>query len=229
MTVETLARMIDHTCLKASAGKTDIEKLCREAELYGFASVCVNSNRVKDAYFFLHNKSVKICAVAGFPLGAMSTESKAFEAAQAVNDGADEIDMVISVGHAKEKDWTYVEHDIQNVIDACTAEAGKKNKTCLVKVILETCYLSNEEIIEASLCAKRAGAHFLKTSTGFGTGGALEEHVHLMREIAGTSMGVKASGGIKTLESAFKMINAGANRLGLSSGIDIIKELSAAR
>lgn len=224
MTKETLAKMIDHTCLKAEASKKDIEQLCTQAKEYGFASVCVNSCRVTQAAQLLHGSTVKVCAVAGFPLGAQSTESKAFEASQAVLDGAEEIDMVISVGHVKDKDWNYVEHDIRSVVQACseTIKAAKRN--CIVKVILETCLLTDEEIIEACLCARKAGAHYVKTSTGFSTAGAKKEHVELMRKTAGASMGVKASGGIRDLASALQMIHAGADRLGLSSGMEIISQ-----
>lgn len=225
MTKNTLASFIDHTCLKADASKEDIEKLCKEAIEYGFYSVCVNSCRVADAASFLTNKAVKICSVVGFPLGAMSTASKSFETEQAIEEGATEIDMVISVGHVKDNKWDYVEHDIRSVVEASSKAGEKKRRDILVKVIIETCLLTDEEIVKACLCAKQAGAHFVKTSTGFSTGGAKTDHVQLMRKTVGDSMGVKASGGIKDLGTALKMIDAGATRLGLSSGIEIISQL----
>lgn len=235
MNKQQLSAIIDHTCLKASASKQDIIKLCKEAKEAGFATVCVNSCRVSLASKLLQDSPVKVCSVVGFPLGAMSSESKSFETAQAVKDGADEIDMVVSVGHVKEKDWTYVENDIYQVVQIAKKEALNLQKETLVKVILETCYLSDEEIIQTCLCAKKAGSHFVKTSTGFGTppsldgtkqeNGATSHHVRLMRNTVGKDIGVKASGGIRTLDKALEMIQAGANRLGLSAGMDIIQSL----
>lgn len=224
MTKEILAGMIDHTCLKASASYKDIEVLCSQAEKYGFASVCVNSSRVAQAYSLLSGSGIKVCAVAGFPLGAQSTKSKVFEAVTAVQDGAEEIDMVISVGHVKDNDWDYVEQDIRSVVEECEKAGKNTQRGCIVKVILETCLLDDDEIIKVCNLAKKAGAHFVKTSTGFSTAGAKTEHVELMRKTVGNEMGVKASGGIKDMETALKMIHAGANRLGLSSGMEIISQ-----
>ncbi len=224
MTKEALAKMIDHTCLKPTATKKDIADLCYQAKKYGFASVCVNSCRVKQAAEIVWGSGVKVCAVVGFPLGSQSTESKTFEASQASLDGAEEIDMVISVGHVKDKDWNYIEQDIKAVVQACHKTQKTTKKPCIVKVIIETCLLTEQEIVEVCLCAKNAGAHFVKTSTGFSTGGAKEEHVALMRKTVGDSMGVKASGGIKNITTALQMIHAGANRLGLSSGMEIISQ-----
>lgn len=224
MTKETLALMIDHTCLKASATKKDIEELCSQAKDQKFASVCVNSARVTQAYAILSETQVKVCTVVGFPLGAQSTAAKVFEAVHAIQSGALEIDMVISVGHVKDKDWDYVEHDILSVVKASKEEANKKHHNCLVKVILETCLLSDDEIVQVCLLAKKAGADFVKTSTGFSLGGATAEHVHLMRKTVGEAMGVKASGGIRDFDTALKMIHAGANRLGLSSSMEVIAQ-----
>lgn len=224
MTKEMLAGMIDHTCLKASASEKDIEDLCIQAKEYGFASVCVNSSRTAQAFSLLCGSGVKVCTVAGFPLGAQSTKSKVCEAVTAVQDGAEEIDMVISVGHVKDNDWNYVEQDIRSVVNACNDAGAAVQRECSVKVIIETCLLCDDEIIKVCLIAKKAGAHFVKTSTGFSTAGAKTEHVELMRNTVGKAMGVKASGGIRDLETALKMIHAGANRLGLSSGMEIISQ-----
>ncbi len=219
--MNSVAKMIDHTNLKAFAGKKDIEKLCQEAKEHGFASVCVNSVWVKTASALLagtdsQGHHVKTCTVVGFPLGAMSHEAKAFETTQAVNDGAEEIDMVIDIGAAKDGRWEDVKSDISGIVKAAKA------KDALVKVILENCYLTKEEIEKACLCCVECGADFVKTSTGFGTGGATPEDVALMKKtVAGKAL-VKAAGGIRDKDSAQKMIDAGADRLGCSAGIAIV-------
>lgn len=217
-----LAKMIDHTILKANATQSDIEKLCDEAKKYNFASVCVNPYWVPLASDLLKNSTVKVCTVIGFPLGATSSESKASETEIAILQGADEVDMVINVGAMKNDKTDVVENDILSVVNSARKTGKSQNKNIIVKVILETCYLTKDEIKNACLCAKNAGADFVKTSTGFGTGGATVEDVALMKETVGSSMEVKASGGIRDYETAIKMINAGATRLGTSSGISIV-------
>ena len=216
-----LAKMIDHTILKANATQSDIEKLCEEAKKYNFASVCVNPYWVSLASALLKNSTVKVCTVIGFPLGATSSESKAYETEIAILQGADEVDMVINVGAMKNNKTDIVENDILSVVNSARKTGKTQNKNIIVKVILETCYLTKDEIKNACLCAKNAGADFVKTSTGFGTGGATVEDVSLMKETVGSSMEVKASGGIRDYETAIKMIEAGASRLGTSSGIAI--------
>lgn len=211
-----IAKLIDHTILKPEATKEQIKRLCEEAKEYGFASVCVNSSYVSYCAELLNDSDVAVCTVIGFPFGAMSTVGKAAETRQAVIDGADEVDMVIHVGMLKSGDLEYVENDIRAVVEA----AGN---AILVKVILENCLLNKEEIVTACEICKKAGADFVKTSTGFSTGGALEEDVLLMRKTVGEEMGVKAAGGIRSAEAAGKMIEAGANRIGTSSGIKIVE------
>lgn len=217
ITKETMASMIDHTILKASATEEMIESLCEEAIRYNFASVCINPGFVKFAAGKLSNSNVKVCTVIGFPLGANSLETKTFEAAKAVEDGAQEIDMVINVGMLKSGNLKYVEDEISGVV--------KASKGALVKVIIETCFLTDEEKVTACKIAKKAGANFVKTSTGFGTGGATVSDVALMRKTVGASMGVKASGGVRSLNEALAVIEAGANRIGTSSGAAIINEM----
>jgi deoxyribose-phosphate aldolase len=211
-----LAKYIDHTILKATAIRTDIEKLCREAAEYGFASVCVNTCWVPLAAELLKGTGVATCCVVGFPLGAMATEPKACEAKWAVEHGADEVDMVVNVGWLLEGSVDLVAADVKAVVEA----AGD----ALVKVILETCYLDEGQIEEACRICVDAGADFVKTSTGFGTGGATIEDVKLMRATVGEACGVKASGGIHNKEEALAMIEAGATRVGASSGIAIVSE-----
>ena len=218
-----LAKMIDHTILKANATQSDIEKLCEEAKEYNFASVCVNPYWVPLASDLLKNSTVKVCTVIGFPLGATSSESKASETEIAILQGADEVDMVINVGAMKNNQTDIVKKDILSVVNSARKTGKAQNKNITVKVILETCYLTKDEIKNACLCAKNAGADFVKTSTGFGTGGATVEDVKLMKETLGSSMEVKASGGIRDYETAIKMIEAGATRLGTSSGIAIVE------
>lgn len=213
-----LARYIDHTILKPDAKESDIIKLCREALEYKFASVCVNASHVKLADSFLHGTEVKVCTVVGFPLGATTKESKAFEASQAIENGATEVDMVINIGALKSGKLETVLEDIKTVVAACKGKA-------LLKVIIETCLLTDEEKVTACELSKEAGADFVKTSTGFSTGGATVQDIALMRRTVGAEMGVKASGGIRNLESSLKMIEAGATRIGASASISIINEL----
>lgn len=210
------AKMIDHTLLKPEASREQVKKLCREAAEYGFHSVCVNSCYVSFCADLLKDSDVKVCTVIGFPLGAMSSAGKAEEAAAAVKDGADELDMVINVGMIKSGDWEYVRRDIEEVVKAAGSRA-------LVKVILETCLLTDDEKRIACRVCREAGAAYVKTSTGFSTGGATAADVRLMREEAGDSMGVKASGGIRSLKDAEEMAAAGADRIGTSSGIAIVR------
>ena len=210
-----LNRYIDHTLLKPAATRADIAKLCAEAKEYRFASVCVNSAHIAEVAAALAGTDVAPCCVVGFPLGAMETEAKAFEAARAAALGAREIDMVMDIGAAKEGDFARVETDIAAVVSAIQGRAK-------LKVILECCLLTDEEKTAACLAAKRAGADFVKTSTGFSTGGATEHDVALMRAAVGDDMGVKASGGIRTQEDALRMIAAGASRIGASAGIAIV-------
>lgn len=212
-----LNRYIDHTLLKADATPEQIKKLCEEAKEYNFASVCVNSCYVPLASELLKGSDTKVCCVVGFPLGAMLSEAKAQETRLAVDAGAEEADMVINVGMAKEGNWDYIKSDIAAVVAAAHPKA-------IVKVIIECCLLTDEEKVSACLAAKEAGADFIKTSTGFSTHGATEEDVKLMRKTVGDSMGVKAAGGIRTYADAVKMISAGANRLGASAGIAIMEQ-----
>ena len=210
-----LNKMIDHTILKADAKREDVLKYCEEAKKYDFMSVCVNSCNVKIVKKALEGSDVKVCCVVGFPLGAMATEAKAFEAKYCVDNGADEIDMVINIGALKDENYDYVKKDIEEVVKA---SSGK-----VVKVIIETCLLSDEEKKKACELAKEAKADFVKTSTGFSTGGATAEDVKLMKSVVGDELKVKASGGVRTKEDAMKMIEAGADRIGASSGINIVK------
>lgn len=202
--------MIDHTILKADATETDVIRLCAEAKEYGFASVCVNSSFVPLVHKQLLGSGVKTCCVVGFPLGAMSTAAKAFESKQARADGAQEIDMVIHLGALKDGRDSYVFDDIKAVVDAADG--------ALVKVIIEACLLTDIQKVRACELAVRAGAQFVKTSTGFGPGGAAVHDVALMRKTVGPDIGVKASGGIRTRQDALDMIHAGATRLGTSAG-----------
>ena len=211
-----LNKYIDHTILKADATKVDVLRICGEAKEYDFASVCVNTCWVPLVHKELEGTTVKTCCVVGFPLGAMSTNSKALETKEAVKDGADEVDMVINIGAAKDHDYDFVEKDIKAVVEAAS---GK-----LVKVIIETCLLTDEEKVEVCKRAVNAGADFVKTSTGFSTGGAKVEDVKLMYETVNGKALVKASGGIRTLADAKAMIEAGASRLGCSAGMKIIEE-----
>ena len=210
-----LNKYIDHTLLKADATYDKILAVCEEAKKYNTASVCVNGKFAAFVAKQLAGTDIKTCCVIGFPLGANSTRVKAFEAASCIEDGAQEIDMVISVGAAKEHDWAYVESDIRAVAEVCQNKA-------LLKVIIETCLLTDEEKVQACLCAKAAGADFVKTSTGFSISGAVVEDVALMRKTVGLSLGVKAAGGIRSKETALAMIEAGATRIGASSSKTIL-------
>lgn len=211
-----LNKYIDHTVLKAVTTPQDIEKLCNEAIEYKFYSVCVNGCYVAKSYGILKNTGVKVAAVVGFPLGAMSTEAKVFEAKKCIADGASEIDMVINVGMLKAKEYDYVENEIRQIKQAI----GEN----VLKVIIETCYLTDDEKVIACKLALNAKADFVKTSTGFGTGGATFEDVALMKKTVGNMAKVKASGGVKTYEVAKKYIELGAERLGTSSGIQIMEK-----
>jgi deoxyribose-phosphate aldolase len=215
MRTQDIAGTIDHTLLKANATSKQVETLCAEAMQHKFASVCVNPSWVPFCRKLLEGSGVKVCTVIGFPLGSTSTESKAAEASIAVQEGADELDMVINIGRLLENDYDYVANDIEGVVKAAQGR--------IVKVIIEICYLNNEQIVKACQLSKGAGASFVKTSTGFGTGGATEEAVRLMRQTVGPDMGVKASGGIRNRADAIKMLNAGATRIGTSAGIAIVE------
>lgn len=221
LTARQLAGMIDHTNLKPQATRDDIKKLCEEARIHGFKSVCVNPVNVWYARrLVLEKSSVLVCSVCGFPLGATTTETKMYEAGEAVENGASEIDMVMNIGAFKAGDYKAVESDIQGVV--------KASGSAPVKVIIECCLLSDEEKKKACEIVKNSSAHFVKTSTGFSTGGATEGDVRLMRAVVGPNFGVKAAGGIKDLACALKMIEAGANRLGTSSSVAIMEELAKA-
>lgn len=215
--MQNINKYIDHTLLKAFDTTQEIEKLCNEAKEYNFKSVCVNPAYVSKAKELLAGSDVLVCTVIGFPLGANTIEVKSFEAANAITNGADEIDMVINIGKAKEHDYEYIEKEIAAVVKA----SFKKT----VKVIIETCYLTDEEKKEVCKAATLAKANFVKTSTGFGTGGANAHDVKLMRESVSSDMKVKASGGVRSLSDALVMIEAGAERIGASSGVQIMKEL----
>lgn len=209
-----LAPYIDHTLLKPDARDEDIIKLCKEAIEYGFAAVCINSAFVPLAASILKGTPVKVATVVGFPLGSMSTEAKAFETRDAVAKGADEIDMVIAIGKLKSGDYHYVYNDIHTVVKAAQGR--------VVKVIIEAAMLTEEEKIAACILAKAAGAHYVKTSTGFGPGGATAEDVALMRAVVGPKMGVKAAGGIRDCKKAVEMLQAGATRIGASASVAIV-------
>ncbi|MFZ5352692.1 MAG: deoxyribose-phosphate aldolase [Bacillota bacterium] len=219
MDKKTLAVYIDHTVLKPEATANDVTKLCKEALEYKFASVCVNPSYVELAYSYLKDSEVKVCTVVGFPLGATIPEVKAFEAAKAIEQGATEVDMVINIGALKSGNLELVERDIKAVVDACKDKA-------LLKVIIETCLLTDEEKIKACELSKKAGADYVKTSTGFSTAGAKAEDIALMRKTVGEELGVKASGGVRDLATAMKMIEAGATRIGASASISILNEMT---
>ncbi|MFC7364798.1 MULTISPECIES: deoxyribose-phosphate aldolase [Bhargavaea] len=215
-----VASMIDHTLLKPEVTKEQIVKLCSEAREYRFASVCVNPYWVETAASELSGSEVKVCTVIGFPLGAGTKETKAFETKDAIEKGAQEIDMVVNIGALKSGDEETVEADIRAVVEAAAGKA-------IVKVIIETCLLTDDEKIIACRLAKQAGADFVKTSTGFSTGGATVEDVALMRLTVGEEMGVKASGGVRSLEDVQAMVKAGATRIGASSGVKIMQGLTS--
>ena len=213
----TLAKHIDHTLLKPEGTEAELIKLCEEAKEYKFFSVCVNPCNIEKAKELLKDSDTKICTVVGFPLGQMTTEAKSFETKEAVFLGAEEVDMVINIGKLKDKDYDYVLEDIRAVVLA----AGG----VLTKVIIESCLLTDEEKVKACELAKAAGADYVKTSTGFSKSGATKEDIALMRKTVGPEMGVKASGGIRTLEDAMAMIENGASRLGLSASVSIMNSL----
>jgi len=220
-TKATLAKTIDHTLLKAIATEQQVRELCVEARKYGFASVCVNPSWVPLCAKELAGSDIAVCTVIGFPLGANATATKAAEAKLAASQGARELDMVINLGAAKAGDWKAVEEDIRGVVVAGTEAASG----VLIKVIIETCYLTDVEKVRACEAAMRAGAKFVKTSTGFGTGGASADDVRLMRKTVGDKLQVKASGGIRSYHDAILMLDAGADRIGASSSIAIVAEL----
>ena len=217
MTQTAIAPLIDHTLLKADARREDIIKLAEEAKTYGFASVCVNPGFVSTAYEVLKDTpQVKVCTVIGFPLGANTSEVKAYETKDAIANGATEVDMVINISALKDGNDDYVAADIKAVVEAAKGKA-------LTKVIIETCLLTEEEKVRACKLAVQAGADFVKTSTGFSTGGATKEDIALMRKTVGPNVGVKASGGVRSAEDALVMIEAGASRIGTSGGVAIAK------
>lgn len=212
-----LNKYFDHTLLKPEATNEQIDKLCEEAREYDFYSVCVNTCYVSRCYDALKDTDVKVAAVVGFPLGACTTQSKVFETKEAFMDGASEVDMVLNVGKFKSGDNDYIRDDIRAVADAAHSFGG------IVKVILETCLLTDEEIVEACRLSREAGADFVKTSTGFSTGGATAEHVALMKKTVGDHLMVKASGGIRDYDQCMKMIEAGADRIGASASVKIME------
>src|SRR5262245_59340424 len=214
----SVASLIDHTLLKADAGYEDIRKICDEAKQHGFASVCINPSMVSLAGRFLADSSVKVCTVVGFPLGATLPEVKAFEAEASIVNGAQEIDMVLNIGALKSKDLVAVGQDIQLVARAC------HSREAICKVIIETAYLTDEEKISACSVAKASGADFVKTSTGFGPGGASAKDVALMRSVVGEDVGVKASGGIRDWKMLQQMVQSGATRIGASASVKILQE-----
>ena len=217
-----MAQYIDHTLLKAEATPDQIAQLCYEARRYGFASVCLNPTHVKLAAQLLSGSTVQVCTVIGFPLGATAAEVKSFETQQAIDDGATEIDMVINIGALKAKDYDTMVRDVRAVVRVAHA------KGAIVKVIIEAALLTDEEKVAACLISKEAGADFVKTSTGFGPGGATVADVALMRRVVGPRIGVKAAGGIKTFEDARAMVSAGATRIGASAGVKITSASSEA-
>ncbi|GAA3346295.1 deoxyribose-phosphate aldolase [Lysinibacillus sp. FSL M8-0216] len=217
---QNFARMIDHTLLKAEATKEQIEKLCAEAKQFNFASVCVNPTWVKQSSELLQGSDVLVCTVIGFPLGANTPAVKAFEVKDAIANGANEVDMVINIGALKDKNYDLVQADIAAVVEAAKGSA-------LVKVIIESCLLTDEEKVKACELAVAAGADYVKTSTGFSTGGATAVDIALMRKTVGPDLGVKASGGVRSLEDMKSMVEAGATRIGASSGVAIMNGLIA--
>ena len=212
---KNIAKYIDHTLLKPDATTAQVKKICDEAKEYGFASVCVNPTHVSFVAKELSGSDVKTCVVVGFPLGANTSETKAYEAKDVIAKGAQEVDMVINIGAAKEGNWELVQSDIAAVVGAADGT--------LVKVIIETCLLTDEEKVKACEAAVAAGADFVKTSTGFSTGGATADDIALMRKTVGPNLGVKASGGVRDYAGAKAMIDAGATRIGASAGIAIVE------
>jgi len=219
MEASEVAVLIDHTILGPDIVEKDVEIKCKEALEYNFASVCVNPDFVKLAAKKLKRSKVKVCTVIGFPLGSSTSETKAFATKNAIKNGAQEIDMVLNMGALKSGAWDIVEADIKSVVKAA-------ENVDVVKVILETCYLDKKEIKQACQAVKSAGADYVKTSTGFGTGGAKVEDIKVMKEVVGEELGIKASGGIKSIEDVEKMVEAGATRIGASSGVEIVEGAS---
>ncbi len=216
-----LNRYIDHTLLKSDATASQVEKLCQEAKEHEFFSVCINSYYVKKAVSLLRGSNTAVCTVVGFPLGASTMETKRFEAMKAMAEGAREIDMVLNISAVKSGEWQYALDDMSSLAQVCHQQGG------LLKVILETCLLNEEEKKKACELAVKAGVDFVKTSTGFSTGGATIEDVKLMRSIVGDKLGVKASGGVRDAATARAMIEAGASRLGTSASVEIMKGMSS--
>jgi deoxyribose-phosphate aldolase len=219
--IEDIARLIDHTLLKPEASRDDVRRVCGEALKYAFASVCVNPCNLAQAAGILRGSKVRACTVAGFPLGATLPQVKVYEAQEAIELGAQEIDMVINIGALKSGEHAAVEDDIRAVVEACHGGGA------ICKVILECALLTHDEKVRASQAARAAGADFVKTSTGFGPGGATVEDVRLMRSVVGQDVGVKAAGGIRTFEDLRKMVEAGASRIGASASVKIIEEARA--
>lgn len=220
MMKKKIAHLIDHTILTSTATYAQIVRLCAEADKYGFASVCVNPCNIALVKDTLRNSKVKVCTVIGFPLGSSTTETKIFEAYDAIRSGANELDYVLNVGDVLNDKYNLVKKEMKCFVEL----RAKQTEPVIVKVILETCYLNTEQIVRVCMLAKETGLDFVKTSTGFGSGGATLEHIKTMREIVGPDLGVKASGGIRTYEDAMAMINAGANRIGTSAGVAIVSE-----
>ncbi len=212
-----IEKHIDHTVLKPEATGTEVKRVCDEAQEYNFCSVCVNGTNVAYVYEQLKETGIKVAAVVGFPLGATTTETKVFETGNAIENGAEEIDMVMNIGALKERNMDRVLDDIRAVV-------GIAGNRAIVKVIIETCLLTDEEKVLACKSAKKAGAHFVKTSTGFGSGGATIEDIKLMRKTVGPEMGIKASGGIRDSKTVIDMIEAGATRIGASASVNIMKD-----
>lgn len=219
--MQSISSYIDHTLLKPEATTAQIEKLCSEAKQYHFASVCVNPCHVALCSKLLKDSGVNVCTVIGFPLGANTSETKAFETTDSIAKGANEVDMVINVGALKDGNYDLVENDIKAVVNAAKGKA-------LVKVIIETCLLTHDEKVKACELVKSAGSDYVKTSTGFSTAGATKEDIELMKSVVGTSMGIKAAGGIRSFAAATEMINAGATRIGASASIKMIEEQNTA-
>ena len=215
-----ITKMIDHTILKANATEEEVKILCEEAKRYQFATVCINPCYIPQAYHLLQDTEVGITTVVGFPLGNMTSMAKAYETREAVELGATEVDMVINIGAVKDGKHQYILHDIEGVVKA----AKEANKDTVVKVILETCLLTKDEIVKACELAVQAGADFVKTSTGFSSGGATVEDIALMRKTVGPDIGVKASGGVRTYQDAKAMALAGATRIGASASVSIATE-----
>ena len=235
MTGKDIAKLIDHTLLSPQATQKEITNLCMEAQCFSFASVCVNPFYVKFCSELLNDSPVKVCTVIGFPLGANTTSVKIFEAQTAVKDGADEIDMVINVGKAIENDFDFILNEVKAVKDSLKIFESEVSKKIILKVILETCFLSDFQIVECCKASVSGGADFVKTSTGFASpkssegqllpNGASVHHVQLMRKTVGEKIGVKASGGIRSYNTLIQMVEAGATRIGTSSGVSIVQSL----